>query len=171
VSQTVGLCSSRNGWLARTRTLQGLVLARDVLSQTHEPALSIREVARAAELSPFHFIRLFEAVFGRTPHDYRIHARLEEAKRLLARGDSVTEACFAVGASSLGSFSAAFTRRVGQTPSAFRRRVRADAVVPGQPPPVMTAGCLNLMAFVPPGALTPQFPRSAKRPTMADSGA
>jgi catechol 2,3-dioxygenase-like lactoylglutathione lyase family enzyme len=42
-------------------------------------------------------------VFGRTPHDYRIHARLEEAKRLLARGDSVTEACFAVGASSLGT--------------------------------------------------------------------
>jgi len=69
-------------------------------------------------MSPFHFIRQFEAVFGATPHQFRIQTRLDRAKQLLALSDySVTDVCLEVGFSSLGSFSDLFARRVGAPPS------------------------------------------------------
>jgi AraC-like DNA-binding protein len=112
--------------------------------------LSIEDVAREAQISPFHFIRQFEAVFGATPHQYRMQCRLDMAKRLLANGQhSVTEVCMEIGFASLGSFSGLFTRRVGETPSAFRRRVRAMVQVPGTVPAELTPGCLSLMSGLP----------------------
>src|SRR5512143_3825229 len=91
----------------------GLCRARRALRSVTERPLSIEEAARLAGISPFHFIRQFEAVFGATPHQYRIEARLDRARRLLAKGElSVTEVCMEVGFSSLGSFSDLFTRRV-----------------------------------------------------------
>jgi AraC-like DNA-binding protein len=93
--------------------------ARDLLRQVDEASPSIADVARHVGISPFHFIRQFEAVFGTTPHQFRIHRRLELARLLLVRGQhSVTDVCMEVGFSSLGSFSALFTRRMGETPSA-----------------------------------------------------
>ena len=92
-------------------TLRRLCRARDALAETGMP---VRQVARAAGISPFHFIRTFEALFGVTPHQFRIQSRLDEAKLLLAKGQhSVTEVCMEVGFSSLGSFSDLFTRRTG----------------------------------------------------------
>ncbi len=77
-------------------------------------------------MSPFHFIRQFEALFGVTPHQFRIRSRLDHARRLLAADrHSVAEVCMEVGMSSLGSFSDQFTRRVGETPSEYRERARA----------------------------------------------
>jgi AraC-like DNA-binding protein len=103
--------------------------------------ISIRDAARTARISPYHFIRQFEALFGETPHQYRIRARIDRAKRLLASGDySVTETCMEAGFSSLGSFSDLFMRRVGVAPTAYRKRVFA---IPYDPFP----GCLNLMAL------------------------
>jgi AraC-like DNA-binding protein len=67
---------------------------------------------------------------GETPHEYLVRVRLESAKRVLARGGTVSEACMDVGFSSLGSFSALFTREVGVAPSAFARKMRAIAQVP-----------------------------------------
>jgi transcriptional regulator GlxA family with amidase domain len=107
-------------------TFRRLCSARDMLRDTADRPVPIRDVARAASMSPFHFIRQFEAMFGITPHQYRIQARLERAKHLLAVSDySVTDVCLEVGFSSLGSFSDLFARRVGAPPSAYRRRVRA----------------------------------------------
>lgn len=80
-------------------------------------------LAREAGLSRAHFIRVFESVFGATPHQLRIGARIERAKELLARDHAVTDVCFEVGFESPGSFSALFARRVGVPPSSFRRRV------------------------------------------------
>lgn len=115
-----------------------LCRAREMLRETHERPLSIREVAREAAMSPFHFIRQFRAVFGETPHQFRIQARLERAKHLLAQSDSsVTDVCMDVGFSSLGSFSDLFARRVGAAPTAYRRQVRSM--------PLPTPGCLTLM--------------------------
>jgi AraC-like DNA-binding protein len=95
--------------------LRRLCQARELLSEVHELPLSIAAVARHVEISPFHFIRQFEAVFGATPHQYRMKSRLERAKHLLAGGRySVTEVCFEVGCLSLGSFSDLFTRRVAK---------------------------------------------------------
>jgi AraC-like DNA-binding protein len=79
-------------------------------------------------MSPRHFSRCFRAAFGETPYSYLMTRRIERAKALLRRGDmTVTEVCFAVGCSSLGSFSSRFTELVGETPSAYRARNHASA--------------------------------------------
>src|SRR5215510_1886029 len=94
-----------------------LCRARDMLRESYDRPLSIREVAKEAAISPFHFIRRFQAVFGETPHQFRIQARLERAKHLLALTDyAVTDVCLEVGFESLGSFSDLFARRVGVPP-------------------------------------------------------
>jgi len=109
-------------------------------------------------------------VFGLTPHQFRIQSRLDRARRLLALGQhSVTQVCMEVGFSSLGSFSDLFTRRVGATPSAYRRRVRAMVQVPGTLPRHLIPGCLSLMAALPPSAFS-QFSRSAGAIVLSDSG-
>jgi AraC-like DNA-binding protein len=124
-----------------------LCRARDVLREVHDRPLSIAEVAREAAMSPFHFIRRFESVFGTTPHQFRIQSRLERAKHLLALSDySVTDVCMEVGFGSLGSFSALFPRRFGTPPSAYRRQVRSLIAVPGELPRELAPGCLSLMA-------------------------
>ncbi len=140
--------------LLRHDMFRRLCLARDLLREAREPSPSIATLAREVQISPFHFIRQFEAVFGVTPHQFRIHTRLDDAKRLLASGHySVTDVCMQVGFSSLGSFSSLFARRVGEPPSAFRRRVRAMVQVPGRAAD-LTPGCLTLMSHLPASALS-----------------
>jgi len=123
-----------------------LCRARDMLREVHDRRVTIDEVAREAAMSPFHFIRQFSALFGDTPHQFRIEARLDHAKHLLALGDSsVTDVCMEVGFSSLGSFSDLFARRVGMPPSAYRRRARSMVAIPGTLPKELFPGCLALM--------------------------
>ena len=123
-----------------------LCRARDMLRGIHDPKLSLRDVAREAALSHYHFIRVFKAVFGETPHQVRIAARLDRAKHLLSVGEqSVTDVCIEVGFSSLGTFSYLFARRVGSPPSAYRQRVRSMVQVPGSIPRQLIPGCLSLM--------------------------
>jgi AraC-like DNA-binding protein len=125
-------------------------LARDLLREQREPSPSIADLARQVQISPFHFIRQFEALFGVTPHQFRIQTRLDAAKHLLATGHySVTDVCMEVGFSSLGSFSALFAQRVGEPPSAYRRRIRALVQVPGTLPAELRPGCLTLMGRLP----------------------
>jgi AraC-like DNA-binding protein len=126
--------------------------ARERLLDLSEPYWSIQRVAREAGISHFHFIRRFQAIFGTTPHQYRIDARLRHARLLLATGSSVTESCMDVGFESVGTFSYLFRRRVGLTPSEYRRSVRATIVVPGSLSPVYFPGCLNMMANLPAAA-------------------
>jgi AraC-like DNA-binding protein len=114
-----------------------------------EGDLEIADVARAAGMSPFHFIRRFDELFGTTPHQHRIAARLDRAKQLLARGAPVTDVCLEVGWSSLGTFSALFKRRVGQSPSTYRRRARTLGAGPGALPAQLFPGCLSLLALLP----------------------
>jgi AraC-like DNA-binding protein len=136
--------------LLRHEGFARLCRARDLLRELRDPSPSIADLAREVQISPFHFIRQFEAVFGVTPHQFRIQARLDVAKHLLATGHhSVTDVCMEVGFSSLGSFSALFTRRIGEAPSAYRRRVRAMVQVPGVVPAELTPGCLPLMGRLP----------------------
>ena len=126
--------------LLRHEGFRRLCRARDLLRELSDPSPTIEELAREVGISPFHFIRQFEAVFGLTPHQFRIQVRLDRAKDLLACGEhSVTDVCMEVGFSSLGSFSTLFTQRVGESPSAYRRRAR------GYPD---TPGCLSLMARI-----------------------
>jgi AraC-like DNA-binding protein len=129
-----------------------LCRARDVLAAPSELSVPIHAIAREVGMSPSHFIHQFEALFGCTPHQFRIAERIERAKRLLATGEcSVTEACMEVGFSSLGSFSSLFLRRVGESPSAYRRRARVLVAVNVQArvPLELFPGCLTLLAHLP----------------------
>ncbi len=107
--------------------------ARDLMDREYASRLDVATLARAALMSPAHFSRQFRAAYGETPYSYLMTRRIERAQALLRRGDiSVTEACLAVGCTSLGSFSSRFTQLVGETPTAYRARDHsALAGVPG----------------------------------------
>ena len=81
-------------------------------------------------MSPFHFLRSFSRTFGETPRGYVQRLRVERAMERLARGASVTEACFDVGYTSVGSFSSMFARRLGLPPSEWQRMLRRQVAVP-----------------------------------------
>ena len=102
------------------------------MDRDYAQPLDVAALARTAYMSAGHFSRSFRAAFGETPYSYLMTRRIERAKALLRRGDlSVTEVCFAVGCTSLGSFSARFTELVGESPSAYRARNHAaSAAVP-----------------------------------------
>ncbi len=101
--------------------------ARDLIDRDYARPLDVSELARAALMSTAHFSRQFKAIYGETPHSYLMTRRIERAKALLRRGDvSVTEACMAVGCTSLGSFSSRFTELVGQTPTEYRARDHSE---------------------------------------------
>lgn len=117
-----------------------------MLCETLDQKLPLGQVAREAQLSPGQFIRAFKAVFGQTPHQVRIDARLDLAKRLLITdAASVTDVCAAAGFASLGTFSHVFTRKVGLSPSAFRREARTLVQVPATLPLKIYPGCFTLM--------------------------
>src|SRR5689334_23941725 len=80
-------------------------------------------------MSPAHCSRKFRAAYGETPYSYLMTRRIERAKALLRQGMTVTDACFAVGCTSLGSFSSRFTEIVGETPSQYRGRDHRDTQV------------------------------------------
>jgi AraC-like DNA-binding protein len=117
-----------------------------MLASAMHDGLSVRQVAARVGLSPFHFIRMFGALFGDTPHQLRTRARLERAKQLLAAGATVTEACVELGFKSVGSFSDLFRRRIGAPPSIYRR----EAAAPRRAP--LVPGCLGMISEVPAGA-------------------
>ncbi|MFD0419738.1 helix-turn-helix transcriptional regulator [Streptomyces sp. NPDC127108] len=102
------------------------------MDREYAQPLDVPELARFALMSPGHFSRSFRAAFGETPYSYLMTRRIERAKALLRRGDlSVTEVCFEVGCTSLGSFSSRFTELVGESPSAYRARPHDEgAAVP-----------------------------------------
>ena len=106
--------------------------ARDLMDRDYAQPLDVPAMAKAALMSPAHFSRQFRAAYGETPYSYLMTRRIERAKTLLRRGDmSVTDVCFAVGCTSLGSFSARFSELVGESPTAYRARDHgATASVP-----------------------------------------
>ena len=105
--------------------------ARDLIDRDYAKPLDVPAMARAALLSPAHFSRRFRAAYGETPYAYLMTRRIERAQALLRQGMSVTDACVAVGCTSLGSFSARFTEIVGESPSRYRARDhRAHQAVP-----------------------------------------
>src|ERR1700761_9126951 len=96
--------------------------ARDLIDREYAKPLDVPTIAQRALMSPAHFSRQFRAAYGETPYSYLMTRRIERAMALLRSGASVTDACMAVGCTSLGSFSTRFTELAGETPSAYRAR-------------------------------------------------
>ena len=98
-----------------------LLRARDAMDRAYAEPLDVPAVAAVAHLSEAHFIRSFRACFGETPHRYLQRRRVERSMFLLRETDrSVTDICFDVGFTSLGTFSRTFREIVGETPSGYR---------------------------------------------------
>jgi AraC-like DNA-binding protein len=100
--------------------------ARDHIDRAYALPLDVPTMASEAHMSPAHFSRKFRALYGETPYAYLMTRRVERAMALLRDGASVTQACYEVGCTSLGSFSARFHELVGETPSSYRQRDHRD---------------------------------------------
>ncbi|MFI6907976.1 helix-turn-helix transcriptional regulator [Nonomuraea sp. NPDC050394] len=112
----------------RLRELVLLRRVRDRIDRDYAQPLDVEALARGAHISAGHLSREFRAVYGESPYSYLMTRRIERAMTLLRRGDlSVTEVCFAVGCSSLGTFSTRFSELVGMSPSTYRRLAAKDA--------------------------------------------
>jgi transcriptional regulator GlxA family with amidase domain len=135
-------------------TFVKLCRARDLLRDCLGEPIALADAAAEADLSAWHFLRLFRHTFGETPHQFLTRLRIERAKDLLTvSGRSVTDICFDVGFSSLGSFSTLFARHVGASPIIFRRRMRTLVVTPGVHPWGVVPCCFAFMlgGQIPPG--------------------
>ena len=123
------------GSSAEAQHLRDLALlrrVRDRIDREYAQPLDVEALARGVHLSAGHLSREFRRAYGESPYSYLLTRRVERAMTLLRRGDlSVTEVCFAVGCSSLGSFSTRFTELVGMPPSVYRREAaRSTAGIP-----------------------------------------
>jgi AraC-like DNA-binding protein len=106
---------------------------RDRMDREYAQPLDVEALARDAHMSAGHFSREFRRAYGESPYSYLMTRRIERAMALLRRGDlSVTEICFEVGCSSLGTFSTRFTELVGMPPSTYRLQAAGDMA--GMPP-------------------------------------
>ena len=117
-----------------------LLRARDAMDRAFAEPLDVRAVAAVAHVSKAHFSRTFRAVFGETPHRYLQRRRVERSMFLLRETDrSVTDICFDVGFTSLGTFSRTFREIVGETPSGYRAHHG----------PMEAPNCFQMMAMRP----------------------
>jgi AraC-like DNA-binding protein len=113
----------------RLRDLALLRRVRDRIDRDYDQPLDVEALARGAHMSAGHLSRQFKLAYGESPYSYLMTRRIERAMTLLRRGDlSVTEVCFAVGCSSLGTFSTRFAELVGVPPSTYRREAAAATV-------------------------------------------
>jgi AraC-like DNA-binding protein len=115
--------TSRPAAAQQLSDLARLRRVRDQIDREYSQPLDVEALARGAHMSAGHFSREFRRAYGESPYSYLMTRRIERAMALLRRGDlSVTEVCFTVGCSSLGTFSTRFTELVGVSPSVYRRQ-------------------------------------------------
>jgi AraC-like DNA-binding protein len=124
--------NSKAGSPQHLHDLAQLRRVRDRIDREHAQPLDVEALARGIGVSAGHLSRQFKLAFGESPYSYLMTRRVERAMALLRRGDlSVTDVCFEVGCSSLGTFSTRFTELVGMSPSAYRRQqAQATAGMP-----------------------------------------
>ncbi len=132
ISGTIQQVTSTPG-AQRLRDLARLRRVRDRIDRDYAQPLDVEALARGVHMSAGHLSREFRLAYGESPYGYLMTRRIERAMALLRRGDlSVTEVCFAVGCSSLGTFSTRFTELVGVPPSTYRSEFARAAA--GMPP-------------------------------------
>ena len=108
------------------RELMLLRRVKDRIDREYAQPLDVEALARGVHMSAGHLSRRFKAAYQESPYSYLMTRRIERAMALLRRGDlSVTEVCFAVGCSSLGTFSTRFSELVGMPPSAYKQEAKS----------------------------------------------
>lgn len=119
----------------RLRDLARLRRVRDRIDREYTQPLDVEALARGVHMSAGHLSRQFKRAYGESVYSYLMTRRIERAMALLQRGDlSVTQVCFEVGCSSLGTFTTRFTELVGLPPGAFRAQAAGGAGTAGIPP-------------------------------------
>ncbi len=101
--------------------IDAIIAVRNDITSKSETDLNLDQLSKTHLISKFHLIRLFKKYYGLTPRQYLINVRIEKSKALLQKRVSVTETCFAVGFTSLGSFSVLFKTRTGKAPAQYRK--------------------------------------------------
>ncbi|HEY5195614.1 MAG TPA: helix-turn-helix transcriptional regulator [Solirubrobacteraceae bacterium] len=136
------------------RDLAWLRRVRDRIDREYADPLDVEALARGAHMSAGHLSRQFRLAYGESPYSYLMTRRIERAMALLDRGDlTVTEVCFEVGCSSLGTFSTRFAELVGVPPSIYRRNAtRASAGMPACVAKQVTRPIRNREAPTPSGS-------------------
>ena len=130
---TISPAASRRAAEQHLRDLAWLRRVRDRIDREYAQPLDVEALARGVHVSAGHLSRQFRLAYGESPYGYLMTRRIERAMALLRRGDlGVTEVCFDVGCSSLGTFSTRFTELVGMPPSAYRREATGEMA--GMPP-------------------------------------
>jgi AraC-like DNA-binding protein len=111
-----------------------IVYAKLFIDNHFAEKIDLDNIADEAFFSKFHFIRLFNTVYKKTPHQYLSFIRIEKAKQLLIEDVAVAEVCYAVGFESVSSFTGLFKRITGQTPSAYQamqhKRIKEITIAP-----------------------------------------
>ncbi len=126
VRRTIADVTSGPAAAQQLRDLARLRRVRDRIDREYAQPLDVEALARGVNMSAGHLSREFRRAYGESPYSYLMTRRIERAMALLRRGDlSVTEVCFAVGCSSLGTFSTRFTELVGVPPSTYRGQTDA----------------------------------------------
>jgi AraC-like DNA-binding protein len=121
----IGRMTSKPAAALNLSDLARLRRIRDRIDREYAEPLDVEALARGEYMSAGHLSREFRRAYGESPYSYLMTRRIERAMALLRRGDlSVTEVCFEVGCSSLGTFSTRFTELVGMPPSAYRREAQ-----------------------------------------------
>jgi AraC-like DNA-binding protein len=148
--------TSRSADAQHLRDLVLLRRVRDRIDREYAQPLDVEALARGVNMSAGHLSRQFKLAYGEAPYSYLMTRRVERAMTLLRRGDlSVTEVCFAVGFSSLGTFSTRFTELVGVPPSTYRREgARATEGMPACIAKLVTKPIRNREAQAPEPQLT-----------------
>ncbi len=130
--------------MSSSHTLRKLCQLRDLLRDCLDEELTLTDLSLETGLSAWHLLRAFRSAFGETPHAFLTRLRLQRARDLLTiTTRPVTEICFDVGFTPLGSFSTLFRKEVGLSPAAYRRRVRTWVTVPRRHPWAFVPFCFG----------------------------
>ena len=111
----------KNSCFANDQQIEAVISIRNFIDHNFEKDLKLDFLSHVRFISKYHLQRLFKRYYGLTPKQYLIDKRVEESKKHLMNGLTVTETCFAVGFESLGSFSKLFKTKTGKSPSEFQK--------------------------------------------------
>ncbi|WP_413668673.1 AraC family transcriptional regulator [Mucilaginibacter sp. Mucisp86] len=129
------------GQLPKIYLYRRLVQAKLFIDKNYHEAIDLNDIADEAYFSKYHFIRQFKHIYGKTPHQYLIKVRVENARLLLKKGIAVADVCYAVGFDSVSSFSALFKRVTSCSPANYQQTQLKRQAAMQQSPLKFIPGC------------------------------